>query len=286
MIRRLWCGMARDPLALLSLVFLLAVMAVGLLAPWLAPHDPLLVSWRDKYHGISLNYPLGADHLGRCVLSRLLFGIRNTLFVALLAMAVTMLTGTVIGMLAGYLLGRIDAALMRLCDLILSFPGEVMIFALVGILGSGLQNILLAVVLVKWAWYARMVRGIALQYSDKHYIHYARLLGGFSRLFDTAPPAARDGGGTYRTGNNGRGAVILLLSALSFLGLGVQPPTPEWGAMLGEAKNVMMVHPEQMLPAGIAIVLVVAACQYLGDSLRNALDVTGGEEGRAVFPDA
>lgn len=140
--------MARDPLALLSLVFLLAVMAVGLLAPWLAPHDPLLVSWRDKYHGISLNYTLGADHLGRCVLSRLLFGIRNTLFVALLAMAVTMLPGTVIGMLAGYLRGRIDAALM------LSFPGEVMIFALVGILGPRLQNILLAVVLVKWAWYA------------------------------------------------------------------------------------------------------------------------------------
>ncbi|MCW2476898.1 nickel/cobalt ABC transporter permease [Candidatus Symbiopectobacterium sp. NZEC151] len=284
MIRRLWCSITRDPLALLSLVFLLAVMVAGLLAPWLAPHDPLLVSWRDKYHGISLNYPLGADHLGRCVLSRLLFGIRNTLFVALLAMAATMLTGTVLGMLAGYLRGRIDAALMRLCDLILSFPGEVMIFALVGILGPGLQNILLAVVLVKWAWYARMVRGIVLQYSDKHYIHYARLLGaspGYLIRRHLLPVTAAE---LIVLATTDSGAVILLLSALSFLGLGVQPPTPEWGAMLGEAKNVMMVHPEQMLPAGIAIVLVVAACHYLGDSLRDALDVTGGDEGRAASP--
>ncbi len=206
MIRRLWSGIARDPLALLSLVFLLAVMAAGLLAPWLASHDPLLVSWRDKYHGISLNYPLGADHLGSCILSRLLFGIRNTLFVALLAMAVTMLTGTVLGMLAGYLRGRVDAALMRLCDQMLSFPGEVMIFALVGILGTGLQNTLLAVVLVKWAWYVVCPHGARYCTSVQRQTLYPLCspAGGFSRLFDTAPPATRDGGGTYRAGNNGQ----------------------------------------------------------------------------------
>lgn len=275
MMRRLWQGIARDPLALACLLFLLLVALAGIFAPWLAPHDPTLVSWRAKYHPVSLSYPLGADHLGRCVLSRLLFGIRTTLLVALAAMAATMLIGTLLGMTAGYLRGRADALLMRLCDLMLSFPSEVMIFALVGILGPGLPNILLAIVLVKWAWYARMVRGIVLQYSDTHYVHYARLLGA-SPLYlmrrHLLPVTAAE---LTVLATSDSGAVILLLSALSFLGLGVQPPTPEWGAMLGEAKNVMMVHPEQMLPAGIAIVLVVAACHYLGDSLRDVLDVAG-----------
>lgn len=193
-------------------------------------------------------------------------------------MVATLLTGTLLGMLAGYLRGRTDAILMRLCDLMLSFPGEVMIFALVGILGPGLHHILLAVVMVKWAWYARMVRGIVLQYSDKPYIHYARLLGASPYYLirrHLLPVTAAE---LTVLATTDSGAVILLLSALSFMGLGVQPPTPECGAMLGEARNVMMVHPEQMLPAGIAIVLVVAACNYLGDSLRDALDIAGKSE--------
>lgn len=282
MIRRLWYGIRRDPLAQLCFVFLLIVALAGLFAPWLAPHDPTLVSWRDKYQGISLIYPLGTDHLGRCVLSRLLFGIRTTLLVALLAMVATMLTGALLGMVAGYLRGRVDAVLMRLCDLMLSFPSEVMIFALVGILGPGLHNILLAIVLVKWAWYARMVRGIVLQYSDKHYIHYARLLGAtplYLMRRHLLPVTVAE---LTVLATTDSGAVILLLSGLSFLGLGVQPPTPEWGAMLGEAKNVMLVHPEQMLPAGMAIVLVVAACNYLGDCLRDGMDVAGDEYTRSA----
>ena len=276
---RLWAGIKRDPIALACVLFLCLLLAAGILAPWLAPHDPLLVSWRDKYHGISLAYPLGADHLGRCILSRLLFGIRTTVFVALFAMLVTLLVGVALGMAAGYFRGRADAVLMRVCDVMLSFPGEVMIFALVGMLGSGLENILLAIVLVKWAWYARMVRAIALQYSDRHYVQYARLIGAspcYIMRRHLLPATAAE---LAVLATTDCGAVILLLSALSFIGLGVQPPTPEWGAMLGEAKNVMMTHPEQMLPAGVAIALVVAACHYLGDSLRDGLDVAGAALG-------
>ncbi|QTF06766.1 ABC transporter permease subunit [Brenneria izadpanahii] len=272
MMRRLWPRLKQDRLALCCLCFLALLLLAGLLAPWIAPHDPLLVSWRDKYRGISLDYPLGADHLGRCVLSRLLFGIRTTVLVSLSAMAVTLAFGMLIGMLAGYFRGRVDAVLMRLADVMLSFPGEVMVFALAGILGPGLGNIILAVLLVKWAWYARMIRGIVLQYSGQHYIHYARMIGGKPRyiiLRHLLPVTAAEMTVLATTDS---GAVILLLSALSFIGLGVQPPTPEWGAMLGEAKNVMMIHPEQMLPAGLAIVLTVAAFNYLGDFLRDALD--------------
>ncbi|MCG8709735.1 ABC transporter permease subunit [Brenneria sp. 4F2] len=274
MSRHFWLRLKQDRLALWCLCFLALVLLAGLLAPWIAPHDPLLVSWRDKYHAIGMDYPLGADHLGRCLFSRLLYGIRTTVFVSLLAMAVTLAFGMLIGMLAGYFRGRVDAVLMRMCDVMLSFPSEVMIFALVGILGPGLGNIILAVLLVKWAWYARMIRGIVLQYSDRHYIHYARLIGAkptYIILRHLLPVSAAEMAVLATTDS---GALILLLSALSFIGLGVQPPTPEWGAMLGEAKNILMVHPEQMLPAGIAIVLVVAAFNYLGDFLR---DVLGGD---------
>lgn len=273
MSRALWLRCKQDRLALACLCFLALLLLAGLLAPWIAPHDPLLVSWREKYHAPGLAYPLGADHLGRCLLSRLLYGIRSTVLISLAAMAIALVCGMLIGMLAGYFRGRIDAALMRMCDVMLSFPSEVMIFALVGILGPGLGNIILAVLLVKWAWYARMIRGIVLQYSDRHYIHYARLIGGTSRyiiLRHLLPVTAAEMAVLATTDT---GAVILLLSALSFIGLGVQPPTPEWGAMLGEAKNVMMIHPEQMLPAGIAIVLAAAAFNYLGDFLRDVLDI-------------
>ncbi|WP_058910923.1 nickel/cobalt ABC transporter permease [Entomohabitans teleogrylli] len=275
MMRRIWRHLKRDPLALACVLLLLLLALAGTLAPWLAPHDPLLVSWRDKFQGISLTYPLGTDHLGRCVLSRLLFGIRTTLFSALFAMTLTLAIGTLLGAIAGYFRGRVDGALMRLCDVMLSFPGEVMIFALVGIMGPGLENIVLAMVLVKWAWYARMVRGIVLQYSDCHYIQFARLAGGspwyiFRRHL--LPVTAAE---LVVLATTDSGAVILLLSALSFIGLGVQPPVAEWGAMLGEARSVLMIHPQQMLPAGLAIVATVAACNYLGDSLRDMLDVAG-----------
>ncbi|EHD19764.1 MULTISPECIES: nickel/cobalt ABC transporter permease [Brenneria] len=273
--RRLWLRLRQDRLALACLCLLALILAAGLLAPWIAPHDPLLVSWRDKYHGISLRYPLGADHLGRCVFSRLLYGIRTTVLVSLSAMAATLAIGLLIGMLAGYFRGRVDALLMRLCDVMLSFPGEVMIFALVGMMGPGLQNIILAVLLVKWAWYARMIRGIVLQYSDRHYVQFARVIGGPARYIirrHLLPVTAAEIAVLATTDS---GAVILLLSALSFIGLGVQPPAPEWGAMLGEAKNLMLTHPEQMLPAGLAIMLVVAAFNYLGDFLRDVLDKQG-----------
>ncbi|WP_409308443.1 nickel/cobalt ABC transporter permease [Pectobacterium sp. B1J-3] len=273
MIRRFWLRLSQDRVALLCLCAVVVILGAGVLAPWLAPNDPLLVSWRDKYHPISGHFPLGADHLGRCVLSRLLFGIRTTVFVSLAAMVATLTLGMLIGVLAGYFRGRVDSVLMRFSDVMLSFPGEVMIFALVGILGPGLTNIVLAILLVKWAWYARMIRGIVMQYSDKHYIHYARLIGCPSHHIIMRHVLPVTFAEIVVLATTDSGAVILLLSALSFLGLGVQPPTPEWGAMLGEAKNVMLTHPEQMLPAGIAIVVMVASFNYLGDFLRDVLDV-------------
>ncbi|MEQ4794521.1 ABC transporter permease subunit, partial [Klebsiella variicola subsp. variicola] len=196
----------------------------------------------------------------------------TTVFYALLAMSVTLIIGWLMGMLAGFFHGKTDTLIMRLCDVVLSFPAEIMILALVGIMGPGIGNILIAVILVKWAWYARMIRGVVRQYSHRNYIAYARVIGAPSHHILRRHLLPVTFAETIVLASTDIGSVILMISALSFLGLGVQPPTPEWGNMLSEAKNVMVLHPEQMLPAGIAITLVVTAFNFWGDFLRDVFD--------------
>ncbi len=254
------------------LVVVLAVFLLGIFAPWLTQFDPTVADIRQKYLPMSEVHWFGTDHLGRDIFARILFGIRVTVFYALWAMFITLLIGIVIGMIAGVFGKKVDEILMRLCDVMLSFPSEVMILALVGILGAGIEHILLAVVLVKWAWYARMIRGTVIQYMHKNYIRYAQTIGESSYQIiyrHLLPVTAAE---IMILGSADIGAVILLISALSFLGLGVQAPVPEWGSMLSDAKNIMILHPEQMLPAGIAIVLVVVAFNGLGDFLRDVFD--------------
>ncbi|GKX55284.1 peptide ABC transporter permease [Leminorella grimontii] len=267
-----WRKLKNDRLAMLCLLLLALIVVVGVLAPALAPHDPTLTSIRNKYQAMSLTYPLGTDNLGRCLFSRLLFGIRTTVFYSLLAMAFTIFLGGALGLTAGYFQGRVDGVLMRACDVVLSFPGEVMIFALVGVMGPGMNNVLLAVVLVKWAWYARTIRGVVLQHGHKNYVSFARVIAapaGHVMRRHLLPVAAAD---VAILASSDIGSVVLLLSALSFLGLGAQPPLPEWGNMLSEAKGVMLTHPEQMLPAGLAIAITVAAFNVVGDFLRDVFD--------------
>ncbi|PHI30657.1 nickel/cobalt ABC transporter permease [Budvicia aquatica] len=272
MISLFWLKLKNDRIAIFCLLLLGIVVICGIFAPYIAPHDPTLTAVRNKFQGISLLYPLGTDNLGRCIFSRLLFGIRTTVFYGMLAMSITVLIGGVIGVIAGYFRGTIDDILMRICDVALSFPGEVMIFALVGVMGPGIGNILLAIILVKWTWYARMIRGVVMQYSNKDYVNYSRIIA--------APPAhimrkhllPVTAAEVIILASTDIGSVILMISALSFLGLGVQPPSPEWGSMLSEAKNVMLLHPEQMLPAGVAIVVVVASFNFIGDFLRDVFD--------------
>lgn len=270
--RLFWQRLGKDKSAQLCLLVIMIVVIAGIFAPWLAPHDPTLTSIRLKFKPMSFDYPLGTDNLGRCIFSRLLFGVRTTVFYALLAMSVTLIIGWVMGMLAGFFHGKTDTLIMRLCDVVLSFPAEIMILALVGIMGPGIGNILIAVILVKWAWYARMIRGVVRQYAHRNYIAYAQVIGASSSHILRRHLLPVTFAETLVLASTDIGSVILMISALSFLGLGVQPPTPEWGNMLSEAKNVMVLHPEQMLPAGIAITLVVTAFNFWGDFLRDVFD--------------
>lgn len=267
-IRKLW----RDKIACLCLLFLVIVSIAGIFASWLAPHDPNLTNIALKYEPPSSTYWLGTDQLGRCLFSRLLYGIRTTFFLALLTMGITLLIGAFFGLVSGYFKGKVDQFFMRLCDILLSFPSEVMILAIVGLLGPGIFNVIVASICVKWAWYTRMVRGMVYESSTQNYITFSKAIGMSNSYIlrkHVLPVALPQ---LFILASLDTGWVILSISALSFLGLGVQAPTAEWGSMLSEAKNVLLTYPEQMIAPGVTILLVVAALNYLGDSMRDVLD--------------
>lgn len=217
-------------------------------------------------------YWLGNDHLGRCILSRIIYGIRPSVLWVLAALSISVGIGAIAGFIAGYFRGKTDAFLMRVCDCMLSFPGYVMTLAVIGILGVGLENILLAFVLMKWAWFARIVRTSVMQYADSEYVKFAKTLGagGISIMTKHIVPVALPDIAVISSSSFG--SMILQISGFSFLGLGIQAPNAEWGMMLNEARSVMFSKPELMLAPGIAIILVVSAVNFLSDALQVALD--------------
>ena len=258
--------------ALICLIIITTMIILGILAPYIAPFDPNKVRIVRKYAAISSDHWLGCDHLGRDIFSRLLYGIRSTLFLSLLTMIITIIVGSVIGLISGYQRGKLDECIMRLCDIMLSFPSQVMILAIVGVLGVGIENVIIANIVVKWAWYSRMIRSSVIKYSRKNYILFSRAIGAPHSFIICRHLLPNIQSELVVLATLDTGWVILNISALSFIGLGVQAPTAEWGLMLSEAKNVMTQHPMQMVFPGIAILIVVAAFNMLGDCLRDILD--------------
>ena len=265
-------GLLRDRLAATCLIFITLLLIGGAFAPWLAAYDPLYVDVSRKLEAPGAEHWLGTDHLGRDILSRLLHGARITLGFSILIMLITATFGSALGIMAGYMKGRVDRVVTRVCDVMISFPSEVLILALVGMLGPSLGNVVLACVIAKFPWYARMVRTVTGKYAGMNFVLYARVAG-FGAPYiirrHILPSAA---GEIAVLATLDSGSIILLISALSFLGLGAQPPAPEWGSMLSEARNIMTLYPWQMLPPGLAILTLAAAFNFLGDSLRDALD--------------
>ena len=269
---RFWSRFKKDKLGMLSLLIILIIMIAGILAPVIAPNDPTLIDVKIKFMGMSMKYPFGTDQLGRCVFSRILYGIRTTVFLSIVTMIATIAIGTIFGVIAAFFRGFVDEVIMRICDIMLSFPSEVMILSIVGIMGIGINNIIIANIIAKWAWYTRMIRGIVIQYTDKNYIKFAKVSGCSTFHIIKKHLILKAMGEIGVLASLDTGWVILNISALSFLGLGAQAPTAEWGMMLSEAKNIMTIYPQQMLPAGFAILIVVASFNFLGDSLQAALN--------------
>ncbi|WP_409340319.1 staphylopine uptake ABC transporter permease subunit CntC [Paenibacillus sp. MBLB4367] len=268
LLKQVW----KDKLAVLSFFIVAGTLVAWIFAPFLAPHDPEEVHMELRFAASSWEYWLGNDHLGRCILSRIIYGIRPSVLWVLVALSISVGIGALLGFIAGYFRGKTDAFLMRVCDCMLSFPGYVMTLAVTGILGVGLENILIAFALMKWAWFARIIRTSVMQYADSEYVKFAKTIGASNiRIMakHIVPVALPD---IAVVSSSSFGSMILQISGFSFLGLGIQAPNAEWGMMLNEARSVMFSKPEIMLAPGIAIILVVSAVNFLSDALQVALD--------------
>lgn len=256
--------------------FLLSLTAfwiiLAMVAPLLAPHDPLATNFAKVLQPSSIEYPLGTDQLGRCVLSRLLYGARTSLLLTFMMIGIVFVLGVAIGVIAGFARGVTDMVLMRLSDTLMAFPGLIFAIAVVGMLGPGLFNTVLALSVVWWAKYARMARSLVISLQQKEYVAAAAFSGarkiqiiGRTILPNMMSPiivmAMMDVGG-----------MMLSISGLSFLGLGAQPPNPEWGAMLNEGRRYLQTAPWLLIYPGLAIFSTVIIFNLLGDSLRDVLD--------------
>jgi nickel transport system permease protein len=262
----------RRGLLVAALVVLGALTIAALLAPWVAPHDPNAIDLGRKLQPPGQGYVLGTDHLGRDLWSRLLHGARVSLGTVLVIVALILVLSLVVGCMAGYAGGWVDAALMRTCDVFLTFPTFILAMFLIGVLGTGLVNVILAIALTHWAWYARIVRALVLSLKQRNYVLAARVAGtsrGRILVRHILPPVLAQ---LAILATLDIGHMMLHVSGLSFLGLGVQPPTPEWGVMINDARQYVWTQPALILYPGLMIFLAVMAFNIPGDHLRDALD--------------
>ncbi|MDQ3135607.1 MAG: ABC transporter permease subunit [Acidobacteriota bacterium] len=264
--------LARDRAAVVGLVIIALLAALALAAPLIAPHDPATQHLHERLAAPNLTFPLGTDNLGRCLLSRLLYGARVSLTAATAASVLVLLIGVSVGAIAGYAGGWVDMAIMRLVDLLLAFPLLVLALAITGFIGVGMGSVLVGVVSVWWASYARIVRGLVLSLRERPFVEAARAMGASpARIVirhlipNVLPPI-------IVLATLEMGSLLLVISGLNFLGLGVQPPTPEWGAMLNDGRPFLRSAPQLMIYPGLAISLAVMGFNLLGDGLRDKLD--------------
>ncbi len=255
-----------------AIVVLITLAAVA--GPWIFRTDPNAQELSRRLMGPSWSHPLGMDELGRDVLARLLVGARVSLLVGVSVVSISSVVGIVVGALSGYLGGWVDAVLGRIMDVLLAFPGILLAIALVAVLGPSLVNVVLALVVIGWVSYARLVRGQVLKVRELEYVEAARALGApLGRvLFKHVVPATLSAVIVQAT--LGMAGVILAEASLSFLGLGVQPPTPSWGAMIDAGRSHLFDAPHLTIFPGVAIALLVLGFNFAGDALRDRYNPT------------
>jgi peptide/nickel transport system permease protein len=257
----------------------LTVLA-ALLGPAIAGVDPAFQNLPLRLEGPSVMHWFGLDELGRDILARLLVGARISLLVGVVVVGISATIGTVLGSIAGYYGGIVDDVVSRISDILMAFPGLLLAIAVVAVLGPSLTNVVLALTLIGWVGYARLVRGQVLRVRELEYVQAARALGAAAPriLAKHIVPAALPALIVQAT--LGMGGAILAEASLSFLGLGVQPPTPSWGTMLNYGRSHLLDAPHLTIVPGLAIALLVLGFNFLGDGLRDALDPTMSEGGR------
>lgn len=264
-----WHVIFRKKRTIAGAVIILCFVFTALFAPVLAPHDPLLVDIVNKLQGPSPAYPFGTDQLGRCILSRLIWGSRYSLFYSSLVLVITVTVGVPVGMLSGYMGGKVDSLLMRIIDIFMALPSFIVALAIAGTLGASGRNLVLAMSLVYWADYARLSRTLTLQIKEQNYMMALKASGcsGVSIVFrhvlkNIAPSVVA-------LATMDIGTIILSIAGFSFIGLGVQAPAPEWGIMLSDSKQFIQTCPRLMIFPGLTIVLIVLAFNLLGEGIQD-----------------
>ena len=272
MTRTLTRGLTRDRTALAGGLLLLLIGLAVVFGPMLTPYSPTDLDPSQRLQGPSRQHPLGTDQVGRDLLTRLLYGGRISLGSALPAVLGLVLIGLVAGAIAGYSGGLVDGVIAAVVDTVLALPGLVLSLAIAGTLGPSLGNTLLAVLLVGWAGHARLFRSAVLAAREWEYVVAARAAGAGNLRIVGRHILPNIVGPIVVVATLDIGHVILTISSLSFLGLGVQPPTPEWGVMLSDARTSLDLAPQLAILPATCILLTVMAANLLGDGLRDALD--------------
>ncbi|MDR3043373.1 MAG: ABC transporter permease [Desulfovibrio sp.] len=262
----------RNRLAILGLLIMGALILIAIFAPWLAPYDFATQDLISAFETPSWEHPLGTDDFGRDILSRIIYGARVSLQVGVLAVFIAMVSGGTLGAIAGYYGGRIDGVIMRVMDVLLSIPQILLAIAIAAALGPGLLNLTIAVGIAALPTFARVVRGAVLSIVGQEYIEAAHCMGASDAWIIirhilpncSAPIIVQS---TLRVAQ-----AILAAAALSFLGLGIQPPFPEWGGMLSGARGYVRDYAYMTIFPGLAIMITIMALNFLGDGLRDAMD--------------
>ena len=266
-----WSALMSQTRSKIGLAIVLLFVAAAVFAPLIAPNDPLLVDVSHKLEGPSSTYWLGTDQLGRCIASRLLWGGRNSLLYGAIVLVITLLVGVPIGLISGYVGGKTDLFFMRVIDIFMAMPSFIVALAIAGTLGASGKNLVLSMSFVYWAGYARLSRALTIQVKEQNYMMALKAGGcGHTRIIfrhvlrNIAPSI-------IALATMEIGTIILAIAGFSFIGLGVQPPTPEWGIMLSDSKNFIQTFPQLMIYPGIVIVIVVMAFNLLGEGMKNGM---------------
>jgi peptide/nickel transport system permease protein len=270
--REFWARFRRNRLAMSGLVLVAGMFVVALASPWLAPYDPNYIDLKEVLLPPGPGHLLGTDTLGRDVLSRIIFGARVSLLVGFVAVGIATLIGVLVGALAGYYGGWVDQLLMRLVDLMLCFPTLFLILAVIAVLGPSIWNIMVVIGLTGWMGVARLVRAEFLSLKEREFVVAARALGASDvrlMLKHLLPNALTP---VMVSATLGVAGAILVESALSFLGLGVQPPTPSWGNILTMGKDNIEIAWWLSFFPGLAILVTVMSYNLLGEGIREAID--------------
>lgn len=271
-LRRVWVKLKRNKTALFGGVLLALYLATTLSAPILFPGDPAAPNLIRSLERPSLQAPLGTDELGRSILGRIIYGSRVSLLIAVGVVVVGLLVGVPVGLVSGYYGGKIDFCIQRMTDMLLAFPGFLLALALVAVLGVGLRNTVVSIGISMVPLYIRLVRGCVLSVREEVYVEAAKAVGTRDWKILRRHILPNVMVPIIVQTSLGMGSAILFAAGLGFLGIGVQPPTPEWGAMLGSGRVYLFNAPHVATFPGIAIFLAVLSFNLLGDGLRDALD--------------